>query len=237
MDVDVELVTEFPKIALAVFAHPDCPIVNCGGTVAGWARAGTEVHLVVCSRGELGGNDVEASNDEVAERRATQLQRSGEMLGLTSVEILDFPDGHMENSLDLRQAIVTAVRRRRPDAFLFHDPTAVFYGDRYVSHPDHRAVGWAALDAVGSPSSGPRYFPDLGGPHRVDDVYLCGSLEPDAFVDIGSVVDVKAEALRAHADETDDSAWIDDAVRSRALEAGAVAGVGHAEGFRRLRLG
>ena len=38
-----------------------------------------------------------------------------------------------------------------------HDPTAVIYGDRYVSHPDHRAVGWACLDAVGAPSAGVRY--------------------------------------------------------------------------------
>jgi LmbE family N-acetylglucosaminyl deacetylase len=233
---EAQLVVDPPASALAVFAHPDCPIVNCGGALARWARQDCRTHLVVVTRGERGGRDVDATDEEVMARRAALLQQSAGRLGLTSVEILDFPDGELVNDLSLRRAIVAAIRDVRPEAVLFHDPTAVIYGDRYVSHPDHRAVGWAALDAVGAPSSGARYHPDLGPPHRVTHAYLCGSLEPDTFVDIGPVVAVKAAALRDHADEAHSSDWIDDAVRARAEEAGEMAGVTHAEGFRRLML-
>lgn len=233
---EVQLIVDPPPVALAIFAHPDCPIVNCGGAMAIWSAQGSEVHLVVVTRGERGGDDTESGDDAIADRRAARLGRSAGLLGLASYEILDFPDGEVVNGMTLRRAIVGRIRRHRPNATLFHDPTAVIYGDRYVSHPDHRAVGWAALDAVGAPSAGMRYHPELGAPHRIDDAYLCGSLEPDTFVDIGPAVDVKAAALREHAGEAEDSGWIDEAVRARAEEAGDAAGVTHAEGFRRLRL-
>lgn len=233
---EIQLIVDPPAVALAVFAHPDCPIVNCGGAMARWSEQGSEVHLLVITQGERGGDDTEASDADVAQRRADRLERSASLLGLASYEILDFPDGEVVNDMALRRAIVGHIRRHRPSATLFHDPTAVIYGDRYVSHPDHRAVGWAALDAVGAPSSGARYHPELGSPHRIGDAYLCGSLDPDTFVDIGQVVTLKAAALREHAGEAEDSDWIDDAVQARAEEAGDIAGVDHAEGFRRLRL-
>jgi LmbE family N-acetylglucosaminyl deacetylase len=231
------LIVDAPTVALAIFAHPDCPIVNCGGALAAWARLGTEAHLVVVTRGERGGDDADAADSKVVDQRARNLEQSAQLLGLTSIEVLDFPDGEVVNDLELRRAIVQRVRRHRPDAVLFHDPTAVIYGDRYVSHPDHRAVGWACLDAVGAPSAGARYHPDLGPPHAIADAYLCGSLEPDAFVLIDAVVEAKAAALRHHAGEAGDAEWITAAVRARAADAGETVGVANAEGFRRLRLG
>ncbi|HVM01281.1 MAG TPA: PIG-L family deacetylase, partial [Acidimicrobiales bacterium] len=43
-----------PSSALAVYAHPDDPEVSCGGTLARWAAAGAEVHVVVCAAGDKG---------------------------------------------------------------------------------------------------------------------------------------------------------------------------------------
>ena len=234
---DAALIVDAPAVALAIFAHPDCPIVNCGGALAAWSRDGTAVHLLVVTKGERGGEDGEASDDDITEARARHLEASAGLLGLSSVEVLDFPDGEVVNNMELRRALVARVRAHRPEAVLFHDPTAVIYGDRYVSHPDHRAVGWACLDAIGAPSSGPRYHRDLGEPHAISDAYLCGSLEPDAFVLIDAVVEAKAAALRHHAGEAADAQWITEAVRARAEDAGEAVGVANAEGFRRLRLG
>ena len=75
------------------------------------------------------------------------------------------------------------------------DPTAVFFGDAYVNHADHRAVGWATLDAVAPAAALPLYFPDLGPPHQVATVLLTGTLEPDAWVDVGDAVVQRSRSL------------------------------------------
>ena len=118
------------------------------------------------------------------------------------------------------------------------DPTAVFFGDGYFNHHDHRVTGWATLDAVAPASWSPLYFPEAGPPHRVQAIYLSGTLEPDVWVDISTTVDVKGEAVGCHRSQFPDGLeWASAAMRLGAEDAGKRAGVPFAEGFRRLQLG
>ena len=67
---------------------------------------------------------------------------------------------------------------------------------------------------------------------------LSGTLEPDVVVDIGAVLERKVHAITAQESQFgEDARWIDDAVRARAAEAGADAGLDAAEAFRRLVFG
>ena len=52
-----ELVDSVPARVLAVYAHPDDPEISCGGTLARWAEGGSEVHVLICTRGEKGSPD------------------------------------------------------------------------------------------------------------------------------------------------------------------------------------
>ena len=120
---------------------------------------------------------------------------------------------------------------------LGHDPTAVFFGSVYVNHRDHRAAGWALLDAVTPAAGQPHYFPDAGEPHRVSDVLLSGTLDVDAVVDVTTSIDRKVEAVVAHGSQLPgDHDWIRSSVRQRAQEMGRAVGVPFAEGFRHLAL-
>jgi LmbE family N-acetylglucosaminyl deacetylase len=114
----------------------------------------------------------------------------------------------------------------------------VFFGDGYVNHADHRALGWAVLDAAAPAASSPLYFPERGAAHHVSTVLLSGTLEPDVWIDIEPGLDAKVQALFSHtsqlAGDADD--WLADFVRHRAGEDGRRAGLAAAEGFRRLRL-
>jgi LmbE family N-acetylglucosaminyl deacetylase len=67
---------------------------------------------------------------------------------------------------------------------------------------------------------------------------LSGSLEPDAWVDVAAGLDAKVRALFCHASQLapDADVWLADFVRARAEEEGRRAGVGLAEGFRRITL-
>lgn len=222
---------------LAIYAHPDCPILGAGATLAQWAQDGAEVRLLVCTRGEKGGDDPLAADDDLIASRAIELESAVSLLGISSLELLSYPDGALSNCLGLREELVSRIREFRPDTVVSHDPTAVFFGDSYVNHPDHRELGWAVLESVAPGAASPRYYPDLGEPHRVDEVYLSGTLEANAFVEVKAVLDKKVSALLLqHSQLGGDTAWVEDSVRSRASQAGEQFGSLAAESFRRLRL-
>lgn len=232
-----DLLADVPDRALAVYAHPADAEVACGGTLGRWAAAGCAVALVVCTRGDKGSHDPAADTTQVAAARADEVVSAAEVLGLVSHEVLGYADGEVDNAAALRGELVERIRAWQPEVVLGHDPTAVFFGGGYVNHRDHREVGFALLDAVSPASASPLYFPDAGKPHRVRALLLSGTLEADCYVDIASAVATKAAALRCHHSQLSGSEeWVDDLVEGRAREAGALAGVGLAEAFRRITL-
>ena len=223
---------EQPERALAIFAHPDDPEVACAGTLAAWVSAGCAAHLVIANAGDKGtGTDPK----KLARVRRAEAQEAAKVLGLASLEPLSCPDGELENTRELRGKLIAFIRSIRPDVVIAPDPTAVFFGDGYVNHHDHRALGWAVLDIIGSMASGALYAPEAGPPHQVSTLLLAGTLEPDTWVDIGASLDKKLAALRCHVSQLDSG---DDVVgellEARAADAGRAAGVRYAEGFRRL---
>jgi LmbE family N-acetylglucosaminyl deacetylase len=230
-----EMVDAAPATALAVYAHPDDPEVSCGGTLARWAAAGAAVHVVICCQGDKGSSDPRRDPGALAATRAKEVARAAAALGLAGHHLLGYPDGEVEDGTELRGRLVGLIRDLRPEAVVCPDPTAVFFGSRYVNHRDHRVVGWATLDAVAPAAWSPLYFPTAGPPHRVAAVYLSGTLEPDAWVDVTGTIDVKAEALLCHDTQLGEGGeWLRTVVRDRAEEAGRAAGVRYAEGFRVL---
>lgn len=233
-----ELWDEAPGRALAVYAHPDDPEVSCGGSLARWARAGTEVHAVVATRGDKGTADPDTDGDALARRRSVETGSAADVLGLAGVEQLGHPDGELTAVPSLVSDLVGVIRRLQPDVVVGVDPTAVFFGDAYVNHVDHRCIGWATLDAVAPAASSPLYFPEQGPAHQVRTVLLSGTLQPDLWVDVGATLDVKVRAMFCHRSQLapDAAEWLGDFVRQRAAEEGRRAGLRYAEGFRRLRL-
>ena len=228
---------DVPTCALAVYAHPDDPDVSCGGTLASWARRGAEIHVVICTNGDKGTVDAAIKPADLAGRRAGETAAAARLLGVSS-HVLGYPDGEIENSPDLRREIVGWIRRIRPDMVLCPDPTAVFFGEDYYNHRDHRSVGFAVLDALAPAAALPHYYPEQGPAHQVETALLSGTLQPTVWVDVSGTIDDKASALGCHQSQfPDDGQWAARAVRSRAQAEGRRAGVAFAEGFRRLRLG
>ena len=232
-----ELVDLVPSSALAVYAHPDDPEVSCGGTLARWAAAGCRVEVVVCTSGDKGSSDAGTDPAALAATRAGEVARAAELLGLAGFHLLGHPDGELYDERLLVSQLVSIVRRVGPEVVICPDPTAVFFGEHYFNHRDHRTVGWAALDAVAPAASQPHYFPEAGPPFQVSTVYLSGSIAPDVWVDVSSSLDIKTAALLCHESQLGQPGeWLRTVVRQRAEEGGRQAGVRFAEGFRRLRL-
>ena len=232
------MIDETPGVVLAVYAHPDDADVACGGALARWAKAGGSVHLIVCTDGGKGTTDPAVKPKTLAAERASELEASSELIGLASLHNLGFRDGELVDSDDFRGTLVERVRALRPHFVCGHDPTAVFFGQDYFNHRDHRIAGAALLDAVAPASALPHYFPDAGPPHQVSTVLLSGTLEPDDYVDVTDTIETKAAAVECHRSQfAGQGGWAGEAVRRRAAEEGRRAGVEYAEGFRRLNLG
>jgi LmbE family N-acetylglucosaminyl deacetylase len=218
---------------MAIFAHPDDPEVACAGTLARWVADGCAARLVIANAGDKGSGATDP--EELARIRRTEAEQAATALGLASLDSLSYPDGELENTIELRTRLIALIRAHQPDVIIAPDPTAVFFGNSYVNHHDHRALGWAVLDISGSMAGGALYAPDAGPPHQVSTLLLAGTLDPDTWVDIGGVLDKKLAALRCHASQlVGGDEVVADLVEARAADAGRAAGVRYAEGFRRL---
>jgi LmbE family N-acetylglucosaminyl deacetylase len=228
-----------PERVLAVYGHPDDPEISAGGTLARWADAGAEVHIVVTTRGDKGTNDPDADLDALVKVRVQETEAAGRVLGIAAHHHLDHPDGELEDGRALRLELVRLVRSIRPDVVLCPDPTAIFFGDGYVNHRDHRVTGWATLDAIAPAAGNPHYFPELRAEgldvHQTRAAYLSGTLEPNLWIDISATLERKIDALFCHASQlVETGEWFREFLRESATAAGQAAGVTYAEAFRRI---
>ena len=230
-----------PGRVLAIVAHPDDAEFQCGGTLAKWAAAGCVVNHLVLTDGSKGTWDVHADlADLVARRREEQIDAARRLGSTGKVVMLDHVDGELQPSMHVREQVAYWIRALRPDVVLAHDPWK-----RYRLHPDHRAAGWAAIDAVAA-ARDPHYFGhhDVDA-HRPEAMLLFEADEPDHVEDITASVETKIHALRAHpsqfatthgidpADAATDAAFAD-RVRAHARAVGQRTGVDAGEVFKLL---
>jgi LmbE family N-acetylglucosaminyl deacetylase len=200
--------------ALVVFAHPDDAEFLCGGTVAAWTRAGTEVDYACATDGSAGWNGPDLDRERIAEIREREMRDAADVLGVRDVSFLGFADGSLEPTLDLRRAITRQVRRVRPDVVVTFDPSMRWSGRGYINHPDHRAVGEAVLAVAACDAPTRPQFPELLGegfePFKVPRLWLAtGGPEADTRVDIGETIDVKVKALKAHHSQLENMGELD----------------------------
>jgi LmbE family N-acetylglucosaminyl deacetylase len=229
-----------PERALLIAAHPDDIEFVMAGTAAKWTRMGSQIRYVLVTSGDAGSRDPAMTRPELTRIREEEQRAAARVAGVDDVVFLGYPDGELVLSLNLRRALVREIRRFKPDAVLCFDPTRVYSGDRYINHPDHRAAGQAALDAVAPGAAMPNIFADLRDeglePHAVREVYVAGSPNGTTFIDISDTIDLKLEALRQHASQFPDGWDPGEMVRQWAAETGKEAGVAYAEAFLRISL-
>jgi LmbE family N-acetylglucosaminyl deacetylase len=108
------------------------------------------------------------------------------------------------------------IRQVRPDRVVCPSPERN-YVRLGIGHPDHRAVGSAALDAVYPDARNPYAFPELRAEGHeawtAREVWITGGGSGDHFVDVTEVFDRKLAALRAHVSQTGHNEGIEDMLR------------------------
>ncbi|MBO0777086.1 MAG: PIG-L family deacetylase [Actinobacteria bacterium] len=191
---------------LAIVAHPDDVDFSAAATIAGWTDAGIEVSYCIVSDGDAGGYDESVPRAEMARLRRAEQTEAAKCVGVSDLRFLGYPDGRLEPSLALRKDLARVIRQVRPDRVLTGSPERN-YARIGASHPDHRAVGSAALDAVYPDARNPFAFPELLAgeglqPWKVREVWLAASPSAGHFVDVTATFGRKLAALRAHESQT-----------------------------------
>ena len=228
-----------PERVLVIAAHPDDIEFVVAGTIAKWVRAGTHVAYVLATSGDAGTHQIGITRQELARIREAEQRAAARAIGVDHVVFLGYPDGEVQPTLELRRDLVREIRRFRPDTVICFDPTRLFVGGMYINHPDHRAVGQAAVDAVSPTAAMPLAFAEQLveeglKPHRVRQLLVTSTLNPDTWVDISTTLDLKVKALLEHKSQMDERRDYVGMVHQWALDAGTVAGLPYAESFLRI---
>jgi len=215
-------VTEEAERVMVITAHPDDAEFTVAGTVARWAREGKDVIYVICTDGSRGSNNPEVKPEHLIAIRRAEQEAAARILGVEEI------------------VLTREIRRYRPDIVVCPDPTVRYYGDTYLNHPDHRAAGDAALDAV-FPSARTRYiFPELLAeglePHKVQEVLIRGALSPNFWVDISGTIELKIAALKEHESQVSRIQGWEERIRARAQQEAAEQNMTYAESFKRIIL-
>jgi LmbE family N-acetylglucosaminyl deacetylase len=199
--------TDDRRRALVITAHPDDVDFGSAGTIASWTAAGVEVTYCICTSGEAGSSEGIARGD-MPRLRQDEQRAAAEAVGVTDVHFLGYRDGQVVADLALRRDLTRVIRRVRPDRVITHSPE-INWAHIVVSHPDHRAVGEAAVAAVYPDARNEFAHPDLFAEHglapwRVRELWLSEAPEErvNHAVDITDHFARKLAALRAHRSQT-----------------------------------
>ena len=128
---------EQPLRIMMIGAHPDDTDIKAGGTAALWTARGHTVKLVSLTNGQAGHQS--QAGPGLAARRESEAQAAGAVIGAT-YDVLDIPDGELDDRLEFRHRVIRLIRGFRPDLVLTHRSTDY--------HPDHRFAGLLVQDAA-----------------------------------------------------------------------------------------
>jgi LmbE family N-acetylglucosaminyl deacetylase len=217
---------------LVVVAHPDdCDFGNAG-TTAVWTDEGISVSYCLVTDGDAGGSDRSISRQEMARIRREEQTAAAAAVGVTDLTWLGYPDGRVTPSIDLRRDISRVIRQQRPQRVVTQSPVRNFTRI-FASHPDHLAVGEAALAAVYPDARNPFAHPELLEkeglePYTVEEVWMAGGggSQPDRVIDVTATADRKLAALRCHRSQYDDWEQLEQRVRSWLVATATAGGLG-----------
>ena len=209
----MEDMIENKKMVMVIAAHPDDSEFASGGTIARWVKEGQQVVCVVCTNGDKGTSDDNMTSERLAGIREKEQREAAQVLGVSEVIFLGYPDGGLEDTSEFRGKLVRLLRMFRPDVVITHDPKL-----RYMGHRDHRIAGTVAMDAIFPYSRDHLFYPEHQAeglrPHKVKEVYFTGAEDPDFFVDISETFEIKIKAIGCHISQVGDHSqdwenWVD----------------------------
>jgi LmbE family N-acetylglucosaminyl deacetylase len=207
------------KRILVIAAHPDDVDFGSAGTIARWTAEGREVIYCIVTDGDAGGSDPGISRSDMATIRRAEQTAAASQVGVHDLRFLGYPDGRVEATLELRRDLARVIRQVRPQRVVCPSPERNYFR-LGIGHPDHRAVGSAALDAVYPDARNPFAFPELLADEGLEawvvpEVWISGGPTPAHYVDVTETFPQKIAALQAHASQVGQRDGLEGFLRER----------------------
>ena len=182
---------------MIVSPHPDDAEFGIAGTVARWTADGRRVIYILCTDGDKGTSDRSLTPDRLAAIRQDEQRAAADVLGVSEVLFLGYPDQGLEETDAFRKHIVKLIRTYRPRTMATTDPYR-----RYLWHRDHRIVGQVVMDAVFPYARDHMAYPDLLAeglePHKVREIFFWAAEDINFRSDITKTFGTKLKALLCH---------------------------------------
>jgi N-acetylglucosamine malate deacetylase 1 len=216
---------------LIVAAHTDDEALGCGGTIAHHIAQGDAVHAVFLADGITSRSN---ANREMHTKRISSAEKAHKILGLKSVEYLNYLDNQLDSLplLEIVKQLEKVVEKISPNIVYTHHR-----GDLNI---DHQVCYQAVITAC-------RPLPDS----TIKEIYTfevmsstdwnqsdVAAFIPQMYIDISKFLDTKIRALAAYEDEMHDAPHSRsiDHIKSLATYRGNTVGLHAAEAFMIIRL-
>jgi LmbE family N-acetylglucosaminyl deacetylase len=197
---------------LVLAPHADDETIGCGGTLVLHARRGDEVKVVVLTDGAAGDRRGHYRGRDYPALRRAEARRAAGVLGVSSLEFWNLPDGRLEGCRELAPRLRTLLRSEMPA--VVYAPSG---GD---AHPDHKAVSGAVDAAAGSRP-----------PFILSRYEVWAEIRPGGAVDISAVFPTKLAALACYATQLRYVDYAANAARVNAARGLLLADARYAEAF------
>ncbi|MCT1464449.1 PIG-L deacetylase family protein [Corynebacterium sanguinis] len=176
----MELKLQPTDSVLAVVAHPDDMEYGTSAAVAKWTSEGVEVNYLLLTHGEAGISGLDPQ--ETARVRAKEQRDACDQVGVGDLTLLEFTDGLLEHTLELRKAIAAHIRRLKPTVLLTQNFDV--FAPWGINQADHRVTGLATIDAARD-AANEWLYPELGEKHQATKLLIANPAEPNCAVRIG----------------------------------------------------
>ena len=214
---------------LVIAAHSDDEALGCSGTLLKHVTQGDAVHLLFMADG----TSSRVGKSSKIESRFAIAQEAAKILGVNSIENLNFPDNKMDSVplLDIVREIENRVDKIRPEIIYTHH-----IGDLNIDHQvTHKAVITACRPQPESCVKELYAFEILSSTEWQTPAHL--PFTPNVFIDITDYIDIKKQVLEVYSEEmrqSPHSRSIDNTIRLSSLR-GSTVGVIYAEAFELIR--
>jgi LmbE family N-acetylglucosaminyl deacetylase len=201
------------KSIVGFAAHPDDLEFTSTGTLSKMKKSGYEINYVIVTNGENGFK--KESKWEPKERIEIRLREQLEVarkLGVNEVVFLDYSDGFLTYSDELRSQLVGIIKKYQPQIIFSFDPANREFDNLNLFHRDHRVLSEVVFDACFAAKNKHMY---PGKPHQIEKIYFYGTNQPNHFEDITKSIDFKLELLACHQSQFPDFKKVADFVKNK----------------------
>lgn len=199
------------RTVLVFTPHPDDDLFGAGGTLALLAKNGNRIYIVIYTNDNKGSFDLEMTSERLARIRKAEEESAMGLLGIPKENIfwMGYEDGELEYAEPkmLCGRATRFIRQIRPDVVFSIDPGEWY--DRWHK-TDHRMAAFNTADAVRA-AEFHLYYPE----HLLVDglkpwkvplmMFYYAESEANYWVDISSIIDLKAEAVSRHVSQFEPS--------------------------------